>query len=174
MSQKIRIQFRVPAELHDWLHERSGLSMHGNSTDRQAEEDLGLLKMIIDEELRGVRLTLEQASCVADVLNGPVLEPAVGSASLGMVYAACCDAFMYARMGPEPGRSSYGRKHCPRPELWQEWEDFLLGYLLSLRPAADYALRYAIALWWERGLEMTPAGFVKAGLQVMPPLAEGG
>jgi hypothetical protein len=165
MAGKIRIQCRIPAELHDWLHERSGLSMR-NSTDQQAEEDLGLLRMILDAELRGVRLTLGQAMCVADALKGTDLKPAVGG-PLGLAFTGCCDAFMDARMGPVPGQSSYGAKWSPAPEMWEEWEDFLLGYLQALRPAADYALRYAVALWWERNLGATPEGFAAVGLRII-------
>jgi hypothetical protein len=166
VSSKVRIQCWIPNDLHAWINKRSHLSMRGNSTDKQAAEDLGLLQMIIDAELEGVRLTLEQARCVADVLNGAILEPAVGG-SFGLAFAGCCDAFMGARMGPVPGKSSYGAKHSPGPDMWEEWEDFLLGYLRSLRPAADYALRYAIALWWAREAPDSAEGFAAAGLRII-------
>lgn len=42
----------------------------------------------------------------------------------------------------------------------------LLDKLGGLSPAADMALEYAAAGWWDRGLDHTADGWFEAGVQV--------
>lgn len=143
-----RIQVRLDDDLAGWLRQRADMSRTGRSMDMQAREDLGLLREVIETELRRIRLTLQQARCLADVLNGTIIDSAVGT-SLGLAYAECYDAFRLAREGsPAPDLSSYGAKHAPDGTDPEKWEQDLLVLLGRLGPAADYALRFAIARWW--------------------------
>lgn len=171
------IRFRPDEALSGWLATSSGLAMTSQSASMQAREDLALLRMILDAELRRVRLTLAQANCVADVLNGTIVHAAIG-AGLGLAYAECYDAFRLTREDaagnplPVPGLSSYGAKWAPEGTDPAKWEQDLLGILGQLGPAADYALRRAIALWWmsdelpRETPEQEAAVFAAVGLRV--------
>ena len=149
-----RIQARIRPEVAGWLDGRAG-RMHGGSRHQQAATELGLWRSALGIELGRVRLTLEQANCVADVLNGPMLDAALGSRP-GLVYAECYDAFAIAREAPVPDLSSYGAKHGPEGCDPKQWEQELLDYLGKLSTVADHALRDAIARWWEIEVEPMP------------------
>lgn len=189
-----RLQFRIDARTADWLRdraERMPLALDRRSTEtsainKQAAVELGLWRTALDAELGRIRLTTDQARCLADVLNGAILEPAI-SAGIGRVYAECYDAFRLARTGPAPDLSSYGRKHGPEGGDPGKWEQSLLDYLGSLGPVADFALRDAISRWWQDILPLdagqwrdpdeqddslglradSPEGFAAVGLQVI-------
>jgi hypothetical protein len=123
---------------------------------------------VLGGELRRVRLTLAQASCVANVCNGWPMDAAVAG-SLPLIYAACADAFQIARDVPpglNPDVSSYGAKWAPEAASTAQWEQDLLGYLRGLGPGADHALWDAVSRWWEQNLEATVEGFAKVGLRV--------
>jgi hypothetical protein len=149
------IRFR-DAELAQWLRDRAGrmpLARDRRSTglsaaSGQARAELGLWRMAQEAELGRIRLTLAQARCLADVLNGDVMEAKIG-VNLGLAYAGCYDAFRLARTGPAPDLSSYGAKHGPEGcDPWK-WEQDLLGLLGALGPVADFALRDAVSRWWQ-------------------------
>jgi len=142
-----RIQARISPEIAGWLDGRAG-RMHGGSRNQQATTELALWRMVLDCELRRIRLTLAQANCIADVCNGFMLDAAIGSRP-GLVYAECYDAFQIAREAPVPDLSSYGAKWGPEGGDSAKWEQDLLDYLGKLSPAADHALRDAIAKWWD-------------------------
>jgi hypothetical protein len=147
--------------------------MHGGNRHGQAQAELGMWRDALDGELRRVRLTLAQASCVADVLNGTALTPGV-SGTLGIVYAECYEAFRLAREdrsgNPLPAPlgdvSSYGAKWGPEGTGPAKWEQELLDYLGRLGPAADMALRDAVARWWDGAFLPTAEGFAAVGLRV--------
>lgn len=141
-----RLQFRVTGRMAEWLDARSRLSLNPGP-DLQAKADLTLLRDILETELRGIRLTIEQALCVTEVLNGTVLEPFIGT-PFGIAYTNAYDAFQDGRRGPVRGVSTYGAKYG-HAEDWEEWEDTLLAYLQQLTPTQDYTLRCAIARWWQ-------------------------
>ena len=162
-----RIQVRVDPPLAEWLTDRAQ-RLHTGSLHIQARAELELWRSVLDSELRRVRLTLAQASCVADVCNDWLMNAAVAG-SLPLVYAKCDDAFRIARdvpRGLNPDVSSYGAKWAPEVANSAQWEQDLLGYLRSLGPGADHALRDAISRWWEQDLEPTVEGFAKVGLRV--------
>jgi len=170
-----QIRFRPGDTLAAWLAQSAGLARTGASPSMQARTDLGLLQMILDAELRRVRLTLAQANCLADVLNGTIVDATIG-AGLGLAYAECYDAFRLAREGlPISDLSSYGAKWGPEDGDPAKWEQDLLDLLGRLGPAADYALRRAVALWWETSgresadtEEEQAAAFAAVGLRVVP------
>jgi hypothetical protein len=169
-----RLQFRIDAGTAEWLRgraERMPLALDRRSTEmsainKQAALELGLWRMALETELGRIRLTLEQARCLVDVLNGTVLEPTI-SAGIGLAYASVYDAFRLARTGPFPDVSSYGAKHGPDDCDPGKWEQALLDYLGQLGPVADFALRYAISRWWQADGEPTAEGFAAVGLRVI-------
>jgi hypothetical protein len=152
-----RIQTRISERLETWLTGRAG-HFHTGSADQQARTELELWNSTLGAELRRIRLTLKQASCVADVCNGWVMGPGIAIGT-GQVFAECHDAFQLARSGPGGDISSYG-------ERWGIDEQELLQYLSTLGPAADHALQDAIARWWELDDDATVESFAKVGLRV--------
>lgn len=168
-GSKNDVHFRVSETIAKWLDTRAGLDRHASQNEDlkqrsrhgQAKAELEMWHSVLTTELKRIRLTVEQASCIADVLNGTLTTPGVG-VSMGIAWMECSDAFSLAT-----GVSSYGRKHAPEGTDPDKWEADLLDYLQNLGPAADTALRYAIAEWWGRDLEPTAEGFAAVGLRVI-------
>lgn len=166
------VHFRLSEDTAQWIDGRIR-RMHGGNRHGQAQAELQMWRDALDGELRRLRLTVDQAGCVADVLNGPMLSPGV-AATLGIVYAECYDAFRLAREdrsgNPLPAPlgdvSSYGAKWGPEGADPAKWEQELLDYLGRLGPAADMALRDAVARWWDEDGEPTVEGFAAVGLRV--------
>lgn len=147
-----RIQARLTDDMAEWLDGRAARMNTGSraeqaSRSQQAISELILWRTVLDIELRRIRLTLAQASCIADVRNGFMLDAATLSSSLGLVYVDCYAAFRLAREAGGETRT-YGAKHAPVDVDAAKWEQDLLDYLGRLSPAADHALRDAIARWW--------------------------
>jgi hypothetical protein len=160
-----RIQVRIDGDLAEWLNGRADLMHNGPSLNIQARIELGMWRDALPAELRRIRLTLAQASCIADVCNGWLMSPGI-AVSLGLVYAECYDAFRIARDTPLGDLSSYGAKWGPEGCDPVKWEQDLLTYLGTLGPVADHALQDAIARWWESNGDTTVEGFAKIGLRV--------
>lgn len=158
MADNRRIQTRIDEGLAEWLQDRTG-RMHTPSHHEQARIELGMWRSALAAELRRVRLTLAQASCVADVMNGYAMSPIIGMRP-GIVYAECYDAFEGARNSPFPEESSYQEK-------WSIDEQALLKYLADLSPFADHALADAVNRWWTCGHEPTIDGFAAVGLRLI-------
>lgn len=157
MAPDDMIRFRPGDSITAWLAQSAGLARTGVSPSMQAKTDLGLLQMVCNAELRRVRLTLAQANCIADVLNGTIVDATIG-AGLGLAYAECYDAFRLAREDvPIADLSSYGAKWGPEGSDPAKWEQDLLDILGRLGPAADYALRRSIAAWWDQFGSMSAA-----------------
>jgi hypothetical protein len=160
-----RIQIRLRDDDALWLAGRAE-RMHtavapSGSHNKQAALELSMWRGALVLELRRIRLTLAQASCVADVCNGWAMDATFGA---GLVYVECHDAFRIARdvpAGLNPEISSFGAK-------WEIEEQVLLDYLGGLDPVADHALRDAIACWWQQNLDATVEGFGAVGLKVTP------
>ncbi len=171
------IRFR-DADLARWLRGRAERmpatrdrrSAEGPSASWQARAELALWRTVLAVELSRVRLTLRQASCVAVVLNGTMLGASAASpGGLGLVFAECYDAFRLAReVGPGvmADAGSHGARWGPEGCDPAKWEQELLDYLGSLGPAADHALRDAVARWRAAGGDATAEGFAAVGLRV--------
>jgi len=154
-----RIQARLPEYLATWLTGRSEL-MGTGSHNQQAVMELGLWQTALEHELRRIRLTLPQARAIAAVCNDRTLAPTITASGPGQVFAACYDAFRIARERTHlPDMSSYAAQFGID-------EQALLDYLGSLGPAADAALRDALARWWRDDHEDTVEGFARVGLRV--------
>ncbi|MBQ1048488.1 hypothetical protein KBX50_08425 [Micromonospora sp. C51] len=159
-----KVSTRVGPPTAQWLADRAA-RMHTGSVHLQVRAELELLQSLLSAELRRVRLTVEEASCIADVLNGLMLTSGV-AVGAGRVYAECYDAFRMARETPLHGEPSYGSK-------WGIDEDDLLRRLGDLGPTADYALRDAMSRWWEKGHEASVEGFAAVGLRVVSVQGDG-
>ena len=156
MTADTRIQARLSPGLAAWLDDRAARSVAG-SRHEQGRAELELWHTALAAELRGIRLTLGEAACVADVLKGSIIQMTVSRP--GTVYAQCYDAFRLAREHDPARIDSYGQKHGID-------EGKLLDYLGGLGPAADHALADAISRWWGRDLGATADGFAAVGLAV--------
>jgi hypothetical protein len=154
-----RIQVRLDDEQARWLADRTTRMLTG-SHNVQARLELDMWRATLRAELRRIRFTLAQASCLADVLNGVLIQPGI-SIRPGMVYAEASDAFQIARDTPIPEQSSYGAK-------WDIDEQALLEYLARLGPAADHALLDAFSRWWAEHRDRSVEGFAAVGLTVVP------
>ncbi|GAA5070418.1 hypothetical protein [Streptomyces similanensis] len=152
-----RISTRLPEALAEWLSDRTDRMMTG-SLDIQARQELGMWRGALAGELRRIRLTLGQINCLADVMNGTIIDAALAG-SAGIVFYNAADAFHLARQTPLPGESSYGTK-------WDIDEKELLEYLQRLGPTADHALHDAISRWWQTDAEPTVEGWAAVGLTV--------
>ncbi|MEV6133146.1 hypothetical protein AB0M05_41210 [Streptomyces violaceusniger] len=154
-----RIQARVPEDLAAWIAERDA-RMNTGSVHIQAKLELGMWRSALAAELRRIRLTLNQANCLADILNGTLITPTIAG-SVPVVSMEAADAFHLARETPMPGESPYGDK-------WGIDEEALKKYLRSLGPTADHALHDAVSRWWETNAESTVEGWASVGLMVAP------
>lgn len=165
----VRIEYRSSAGAARWLADRDErMPATGASVSTQAAAEMDLWRAVLAAELDRIRLTVPHACCIADVCAGWMLDAAIGITP-GLVYGECAEAFRIARdvaPGLQPDISSYGAKWAPEETDPARWEQDLLGYLATLGPAADHALRDAISRWWKLGLEPTVEGFAAAGLRV--------
>jgi hypothetical protein len=157
-----RITVRLNPELHLWLRRRAS-RQHGVSIDLQARTEIELWRTALGIELKRFPLTVAEASCLADVMNGHLMQPHI-TLGMGTVYANCSDAFRLARETPIGDESSYGAK-------WAVDETRLLARLRGLSPVADHALEDAFARWWDVQLPATADGFRAAGLRIVDPAA---
>lgn len=94
-------------------------------------QELQVWRVVQRLELAAVGFTVPQLCLVADVLNGPVVTAAYGSVTASTVGAEVTRI---------PG--VYGSK-------WGVDEGELMARLAGVGPAADYALRQAIADFWD-------------------------
>jgi len=166
------ISFKVSDDAHAWLRDlaawanrRDHLKPGEPSPSVQAKAELALWRGAREAELARITLTIKQACCLGDVLNGHPGHNAIAT-GIGIAYAECFDAFRLARSGPVPDLSSYGAKWGPEGSNPQAWEDDLLRVLSGLGPVADWVLRDAIARWWEEDQPATAEGFAAVGLRV--------
>lgn len=148
------ISFRVPdgTDLDEWLSGRAGRMANPRIND-QARGELNLWRAGMAAELWRIRFTLGEISCVADVLNGTLMDATISSS--GLVYAGVVFEFRHAT------RISYGEK-------WDIDERELLDKLADVGPVADHALRDAIAAWRADHAPVTVEGFRQYGLNVVP------
>jgi hypothetical protein len=155
-----RVQVRLEPTIARWLEDRSARMLTGKRGGVQAREELRLWRATLAEELRRLQLTLGEASCIAEVMNGTVLAAAISTGQgAGLVFAECYDAFRLSRRDDGVAFSSYGAK-------WGIDEEALLGKLRNLGPAADHALADAMSRCWQWGAEASADGFARVGLAV--------
>jgi hypothetical protein len=152
-AKSTRVALSVPPSQLKWVQEMSEL-MFIPATAGTITSLLDAVQGLLKLELRRIPLTVGEAGCIADVLNGAlVLSPPV----LGPVlYAELSDAFSFAQ-----GGASYGTK-------WSIDEQALAKRMLAIGPTADLALRIAIAQWWKTPDKRSDeAGFRAVGLNIV-------
>lgn len=155
-----RIQTRVSEDIAAWLADRAERMFTGGR-DLQARTELGIWKDALTAELRRIRLTLNQANCLADILNGAMISPGIaGRAPVVLMEAS--DAFHLAREEP------LAYDEVPYGTKWNIDEKTLTEYLRSLGPTADHALHDAVNRWWKTDAEATVEGWASVGLTVVP------
>jgi hypothetical protein len=153
-----RVAVRIEGQTRAFLESRA--RRFGDAgVGTQARAELELWESAMAAELVRVRLTLPQASCLADViLMSPavaVIDPLDSGNLVGALWVGCYDAF---RRTP-PGESSLAGR-------WNIDEQALLDYLRTLGPTADHALYDALSRWRDMNLDETVDGFARVGLRV--------
>lgn len=148
MAESESIQVRIPQEMKDWLEDRAN-RFNSGSPALQAREELNLLKSLLAQELRRIPLTVDEASCLVDVMNSTMLDNATGS----FISWELSEVFQF-----EAG--IYATK-------WKIDEASLLEKMRGLCPTADHALRDAISRWWSLGLEPNKKDFEKVGMRIV-------
>lgn len=156
-----RVQARVSSATAEWLADRA-TRMGTKSSHVQAKIELELWRTALAAELRRIPLTTAEAACLADVLNSPVMAPALSAGPVSHMYAEACEAFRLARETPVPSQASYASQ-------WGIDEQSLLDRLGRLGPTADHALRDAISRWWQHDLPATADGFAAVGINIVDP-----
>lgn len=155
-----RIQARVSEDVAAWLAERDE-RMFSGGTGLQAKVELGIWKDALAAELRRIRLTLNQANCLADILNGTMISAGVAG-RVPVVLMEASDAFHLAREEP------LAYDEVPYGTKWDIDEKKLTEYLRTLGPTADHALQDAVSRWWQTDAEATVEGWATVGLTVVP------
>ena len=143
-----RVELRETG-LDAWLRARAERSpfMPGG-----AANELEVWRSVQRLELASVPLTIAELLLIADVLNGSIVATGFGSVTAHEAADAT---------GADPG--SYGAK-------WGVDEAALVDKLARLGPTADYALRQAVADFWDRpGADSgDPAMWAGLGFTVVP------
>ena len=153
-----RIQFRAGEKLHAFLILRA-LRMGTSSADLQARAEIEIWREAMAAGLRRIPLTHAEASCLAGILKGHRPRRGPISASIGVCYAECEQAFRLAQEVTDQALAG---------KWWGVSEEVLLSKLRRLGPAADLALEDAIARWHDGHFEATTEGFERAGLRIIP------
>lgn len=141
-----------------WLAELSAVNMLGMGLGGSAKSAVESLMMICDMELRRIPLTAEEAGLLADVL-GAMMQSGIGR--LAAVELA------NATSGTDPLGQDMAQSYAAHHGLPEGQIGRLQARLLALGPAADFALRLAIARWWHGDLPVTADGFRAAGLRIV-------
>jgi hypothetical protein len=154
---------RFGQDATEWLAELAQLRATGLGIGATAANAVSMLIDISAAELRRIPLTVGQASLLAEAGGGWLLGDGVGT-----MLAYELEDLLANESGPALPWSvagSFEEKHGLPPGGGLE----LAGWLRGVGPAADFALRLALARWWHRGLEASADGFRAAGLRIVDP-----
>jgi hypothetical protein len=154
-----RVTVRLSAELIYHLASRARRTASGQPPQAQIVTEVALLRSLLDLELRRVPLTVAEAGCLADVLNGALVADALGP----LADTEAVDAFTLARQdggglsaptasstastssGCSTGLSESGRQqisHCGTPfSRWDGQLEARRGGLPGGRTANHRAFR---------------------------------
>lgn len=153
MAESTQVQYRASDYLATWLTDTASISFEGDSVGLAARSAAEMWVTALSESLKvAAPLTVSEWSCVADVMNGTILSHAFGA----LIVAELSDAFAPDRL---QRTNAYGDK-------WGIDEKRLVQWALNLGPVADYAVRRAMALWWNVDSSATAEGFAALGLPV--------
>lgn len=142
----------------EWLTELSAVSMLGQGLGGSAATAVGTLADLCAMELRRIPLSLGEAGLLADVL-GAMLQVGIGR----LAASELADA----TQGVDPLGQDLAASYEAHHDLPDGQVARLTERLMALGPAADFALRLAVARWWHRQLDATAEGFRAAGLRIV-------
>lgn len=150
--QDNRLQFRAPLDLRDWLEQRAVHAGREESNDQRAKTELDLWREVLGLELQRTGWTLEELSCLTDVLANtrPGTRPGwTGQAYNELETARTTDA---AAMNARYGTDFLGQ---------------LSEKLRQLCTAGDIALVDAIRRWHDKeDLGRDRDGYAAVGFRV--------
>ena len=126
-----RVQFRLDADMLDWLNARSAAARVEPSLTAAVQRELCLWRDAQRLEQTRTRWTPAELGCIADVFSGYLPAPANGL----IIAMELADAF-----ADVPGQ--YGQK-------WGIDEAQLIAKAQGLSVTADAATITAIVAWWE-------------------------
>ena len=125
-----RFQVYLDDDAQSWLLGRAAAMRQGDSVPRQAALELDVWRDHLAAEVARTTWRLGEVGCIADVLNAPLVERAVGA----HLWAELADAF-------EGVEGVYGAK-------WGVDEAALVAKARTLGPTACHALTAAVHRWW--------------------------
>jgi hypothetical protein len=150
--QDNRLQFRAPLDLRDWLEQRAVHAGRDESNDQRAKTELDLWREVLGLELQRTGWTLEELSCLTDILANtrPSTRPGwTGQAYNELEAARTTDA---AAMNARYGADFLGQ---------------LAGKLRQLCVAGDIALVDAIRRWYgDEDLGRDRDGYTAVGFRI--------
>lgn len=141
------IHAAVPAELADWISRRDQLRGQTRPLAKAAISELWALREITSAELARTRWSLSELQLLAQATMDAPAGPGVAS-TVGAMFGAVFDA---RRAGDIPD---------------DDITAALLDKLASLGPAADMAVEYAVATWWDEHRDHTVTGWAEVGVRV--------
>jgi hypothetical protein len=93
-AEPARVTVRLSAELIYHLASRARRTASGQPPQAQIVTEVALLRSLLDLELRRVPLTVAEAGCLADVLNGALVADALGPLAFNRVEAEAVIAWV--------------------------------------------------------------------------------
>lgn len=153
---------RLPDDVSAWLADLAAVTVTGLMPAATVPDAIRLIIATLDAELRRLPLTPGEAALLAEVRGGPILDAGLGiGVGSGIMLMDLADA-------TDPGwadqtlRAELEAKHgLPEGGVAR------LRAKLDLGPAADLALRLALARWWQHDLPATAEGFRQVGLRIV-------
>lgn len=154
---------RLPDDVAEWLADLAAVTASGLMPAATVPDAVRLIMATLDVELRRLPLTVGEASLLAEVRGGPILDAGLGiGVGSGIMLMDLADA-------TDPGwadqtlLAELEAKHS----LPEGGVARLRAKLETLGPAADLALRLALARWWQHDLPATAEGFRQVGLRIV-------
>jgi len=141
------IHAAIPEELAAWITRREELRQGPQPLSRASISELQTVHDIMTAELTRYRWSLAELEIIARSTMGTPPGPGV-PVTVGAMFAAVYDARRLGEVADDEATTA------------------LLDKLGELSPAGDVALEYAVAAWWDRGLDHTADGWSEAGVQV--------
>ena len=157
---------RLPEDVCDWLADLAAVTATGLKPAATVPDAIRLIMATLDVELRRIPLTVGEASLLAEVRGGPILDAGLGiGVGAGIMLMDLADATDPQWATDGDLRPQFEERHGLPPGGVQALRD----KLTTLGPAADLALRLALARWWQHDYPATSEGFREIGLRIIEP-----
>lgn len=143
-----------------WLESRARRALTGQGIGSRAATELDAWRGVLAAELARTAWTLDEATVLASIVAGSMLNEGIGSILAYEVLDALA-----------PGEDRVNGTGVPRSYgvdvgLPLLDESALLAKVHRLGPAADAALRDALSRWWDEDQPSTVEGFGAVGIVV--------